>query len=117
MTKPPNEMTLAEWQEAVNAYMKATDRDLPPTPRIVPAPAIRIEDTQFSIARHYGGMTFQGYAYTYFEPPTGGRNEDGSPEVAWLCVRDDFLRWLDEKRKEERKEAAREAEEKQGRLW
>jgi len=109
----PRDMTLAEWQEVVWKYRTAVEND--------PPIAMRIENTQFSIARFYGGMTYEGHAYTYFQPPTGGFNEDGSLEVAWLCVRDDFLRWLDEKRKEERKaerkEAAREAEEKQGRLW
>jgi len=114
--KAPNEMTIAEWQEAINAYRKAPERVCPKNYGNEPPIAMRIENTQLSIARHYGGMTLQGYAYTYFEPPTGGRNEDGSPEVAWLVVRDDLLRWLDEKRKGERKEAAREAEEKQGRL-
>ena len=111
----PRDMTIAEWQEAINACV--AEMPWKEWLRVGPPLAMRIENTQLSIARHYGGITFQGHAYTYFEPPTGGFNEDGSPEVAWLVVRDDFLRWLDEKRKGERKEAAREAEEKQGRLW
>ena len=58
-------------------------------------PAIRCEFTQFTTARHYGGMTYNGKKYTYFEPvvPDAPNNPDGSPYVAWLMVREDFLRF------------------------
>lgn len=59
------------------------------------SPAIRIENTQFTPARYYGGMTYNGSKYTYFEPviPDEPNNPDGTPKVAWLMVRDDFLKF------------------------
>ena len=41
-------------------------------------------------------MTFNGEQYTYFEPvdESQPRNPDGTPYVAWLMVRMDFLRWV-----------------------
>ena len=58
--------------------------------------AMRIENTIFTTARYYGGMRVNGQTYTYFEPkdPTKPNNPDGTPYVAWLMVRDDFLRWV-----------------------
>ena len=53
------------------------------------------QDWQFTTARHYGGMTYNGEKYTYFEPVIPGEpnNPDGSPYVAWLMVRSDFLKF------------------------
>ena len=51
----------------------------------------------FSIARHYGGMTFQGCSYTYMP----GHDE---------CVRDDVLRLVTKLRKLKAKAAVPKAE-------
>lgn len=61
-----------------------------------PYAAIRIENTIFSPARYFGGMEYNGEQYTYFEPvdERQPRNPDGTPYVAWLMVRMDFLRWV-----------------------
>jgi len=48
----------------------------------------------FSIARHYGGCTFQGCSYTYMH----GHDE---------CVRDDVLRMVTKRRKAEAKAATK----------
>lgn len=48
----------------------------------------------FSIARHYGGLTFQGCGYTYMN----GHDE---------CIRDDVLKFVAKRRKEEAKAATR----------
>ncbi len=45
-----------------------------------------VRQTQFSIARFYGGAKFNGADYTYFE---------GSDEL----IRDDVLKWLTKLRK------------------
>lgn len=84
----PDKMTLNEWNAALEEY-KAT-------PGYRPGAAMRIENTQFTTARYYGGMRLNGELYTYFEPEVDGHapNEDGTPYVAWLMVRDDFLRWV-----------------------
>ena len=57
---------------------------------------MRIENTQLTIARHYGGIQYNGHAYTYFEPKITNHepNPDGTPFVAWLIVRNDFLKWV-----------------------
>ena len=84
----PDKMTLDAWEKALEEYKQ--------TPGYRPGAAMRIENTQFTTARHFGGMTFNGERYTYFEPEVDGHepNEDGSPYVAWLMVREDFLRWV-----------------------
>ena len=87
--------------------MKVTDLDINGWQRLVDqfrassankkigAPvAIRCENTQLSIARHYGGGIYNGERYTFFAPLVPGEKcDDGSPYHAWLVVRDDFLRW------------------------
>ena len=45
-----------------------------------------VTQTQFSIARHYGGIRFQGVEYTYL--PEGDQ-----------LVREDILKWLNEQMK------------------
>ncbi len=78
----PTDLTITEWQELLTRYRKEH-------PETEGALAMRIENTQFSVARFYGGMTYAGRVYTYFEPRI-----PGTDEVAWLVVRDDFLRWV-----------------------
>ena len=70
-----------------------------------PYAAIRIENTIFSTARYFGGMTFNGEQYTYFEPvdERQPKNPDGTPYVAWLMVRMDFLLWVTAELKKEGK--------------
>ena len=99
--KNPEKMTLNEWAAALDEY-KAT-------PGFRPGAAMRIEDTPFTSARRAGGMRYGGDMYTYFEPEVDGHapNEDGTPYVAWLMVREDFLRWVAKRKKEGRTAAAR----------
>lgn len=86
--KKPTDLDIEEWNELLERF-KAT-------PRYRPLAAMRIENTVFTSARHAGGMRFNGDSYTYFEPvvPGAAPNADGSPCVAWLMVRDDFLSWV-----------------------
>lgn len=88
------DFTIQHWQDCLTIFL-ATCR------KISPPPAIRIENTQFTTARHCGGMTLNGEKYTYFEPVIPGEkpNPDGTPYVAWLMVRDDFLRFAVEEAK------------------
>lgn len=67
--------------------------------------AIRIENTMLTPARYFGGMEYNGDKYTYFEPvdERQPRNPDGTPYVAWLMVRMDFLRWVTAELKKEGK--------------
>lgn len=76
------ELTITDWQELLTRYRKEH-------PGVEGNLAMRIENTMFSIARFYGGMVLDGHTYTYFEPRI-----PGTDEVAWLVVRDDFLRWV-----------------------
>lgn len=82
------EFNLLHWQDCLTKFL-AEHKDE------TGQPAIRIENTQLTIARYYGGIKYNGRSYTYFEPKIPGHepNPDGSPFVAWLLVRDDFLRF------------------------
>ena len=51
-----------------------------------------VSQTQFSIARHYGGVSFSGQNYTYLP-------------VTDELIRDDVANWLAKRRREERKSA------------
>lgn len=59
-----------------------------------------VSHTQLSISRHYGGCTYGGRQY-YYIPTTDE------------LMRDDVVRWITKRRKEERKAARRETEAKQ----
>ena len=85
----PQDLKITDWQNWLDKF-KAANLDEKPYA------AIRIENTIFSTARYFGGMTFNGEQYTYFEPvdESRPRNPDGTPYVAWLMVRMDFLRWV-----------------------
>lgn len=89
----PTDLTITDWQELLTRYRKEH-------PGVEGNLAMRIENTMFSIARFYGGMVLDGHTYTYFEPRV-----PGTTEVAWLCVRDDFLRWTAAQLKKQKKEA------------
>ena len=81
------DLNIGQWQELLMKFKAET--------KSTGFAAMRIENTQFTPARYYGGMTFNGERYTYFEPIIPGeKNEDGSQTVAWLMVRDDFLKWV-----------------------
>lgn len=96
------ELDIDGWQKLVNQYRAAH-------PNAKPGAAIRIENTMLSTARYFGGMVYNGDQYTYFEPidPRQPKNADGTPYVAWLMVRMDFLQWAT-------KELKRQAKEKKG---
>ena len=89
------DFNIQQWQECLTKFLATCMKISPP-------PAIRCENTQFTTARYYGGMMMNGEHYTYFEPlvPDMPCNPDGTPYVAWLMVRDDFLRFA---KKEARK--------------
>lgn len=84
------DLDITDWQLLKERFM-AEKR-----PKEEPPVAMRIENTQLTIARHFGGIRYNGENYTYFEPivPHASPNPDGSPHVAWLVVRDDFLKWV-----------------------
>lgn len=83
------DIDLYDWQQLIYRF-KASNADKNPG---VPC-AMRCENSQLSIARHYGGITYNGERYTFFAPPIPGeKNDDGTQKRAWLVVRDDFLRW------------------------
>ena len=85
----PQDLKITDWQNWLDKFNAANLNEKPYA-------AIRIENTIFSTARYFGGMTFNGEQYTYFEPvdERQPRNPDGTPYVAWLMVRMDFLRWV-----------------------
>lgn len=64
--------------------------DLSDLPRDTPFIICHVCQTQFSIARHYGGCKFQGRNYTYIQ------------ETDEL-LRDDVVKWLAKHRKAQRK--------------
>lgn len=97
----PQDLTIDGWQDWLRKFKAAN-------PNAKPGAAMRIENTPFTTARYYGGMTYNGDQYTYFEPiderygnPT---ISGGTPCVAWLMVRMDFLRWVTKELKREAKQ-------------
>ena len=93
--RTPADLDINEWQKLLDKYKF--------TPGFKPVAAMRIENTPFTTARYAGGMTYNGSSYTYFEPriPGASPNPDGTPFVAWLMVREDFLRWVKKQLKKE----------------
>lgn len=96
------DLTIQDWQELLDKWRKEN-------PTAKSGAAMRIENTIFTSARYYGGMTFNGEQYTYFEPrdPSQPANPDGTPYVACLMVRRDFLRWVTKQLKKEEKGGAK----------
>lgn len=94
------DLDLDGWQKYLDAYKSEVGND-----KSTPI-AMRIEGTQLTVGRYSGGMTYNGEKYTYFEPRITGHepNPDGTPYVAWLMVRMDFLMWLTERLRKENKE-------------
>ena len=82
------DLTIQDWQELLDKWRKEN-------PTAKSGAAMRIENTLFTSARYFGGMTYNGDTFTYFEPRDTRQppNPDGTPCVAWLMVRMDFLRW------------------------
>lgn len=101
--KYPTQLNLGEWQELLNRFKNEADKIQSPTLPI----AMRIENTQLTIARQFGGIKYNGQLYTYFEPliPNHEPNPDGTPFVAWLIVRSDFLKWVKSELKKEKMSA------------
>jgi hypothetical protein len=62
-----------------------------------------VQSTQFSLARYYGVITYNGQRYTYFA-------------LGDELIRDDVLRWVTKRREAERKAAADRATAAQGSL-
>ena len=87
------------WQSLVNQYRstrKATNNSAPV--------ALRIENTPFASARYAGGMTYMGASYRYVEAidQNMANHPDETPYIAWLMVREDFLRWAKRKLKQKK---------------
>lgn len=79
----PSSIPLTRWQELIDEFRRETK---------APAEcAFRVDGTQFSTARYYGGFTYNGYHYLIAYWKTG----------ELLAVRADFAGWL--VRKEEPK--------------
>lgn len=95
----PQDLTIEGWQTWLGKWKAAH-------PNAKPGAAMRIENTPFTTARYYGGMTMNGDHFTYFEPRDERQppNRDGTPYVAWLMVRMDFLRWVTKELKREAKQ-------------
>lgn len=94
----PQDLNIHDWQ----AFMDEAKRLQTPPAFVKDGKplAMRIENTQLTIARHYGGMRVNGITYIYFEPEVPGEvNDLGKPYVAWLLVRNEFLRWVSTKLK------------------
>ena len=95
----PTDLKITEWQNWLCRFKAAN-------PTATGGAAIRIENTPLTSARYAGGMVYNGDEYTYFEPvdERQPRNPDGTPYVAWLMVRMDFLRWITKELKREAKQ-------------
>lgn len=52
----------------------------------------RIENTQFEYARKFGTISYFGHKFSYVVAKAGGGMDGGE-----LIVRDDFLRWVENK--------------------
>lgn len=112
--RTPADLDINEWCDFLWRF-----KERRPFAEISPV-IIRIENTPFTSARYAGGMIYNGAMYTYFEPRFPGHepNPDGSPYVAWLMVRDDFLRFVKaELNKEAKRARAASANEQQPELW
>lgn len=93
------DLTLAQWQEQLDAFRVAY-------PSAPSGAGFRIDGTLFSTARFYGRMTYNGSMYTTFEcKDTPG---EFTCQFATIAVREDALRWITRRLKDEtKKEAAR----------
>ena len=93
------DFNLRDWQNWFNKYKTVAPSDF-----LTPI-AMRIENTPLTTARYMGGMKYNGQQYTYFEPVVPGKepNPDGTPYVAWLMVRQDFLMWVTKQLEGEKK--------------
>lgn len=89
------DLTLAQWQKRIDQFRAEN-------PTVPMGAAFRIDGTQFSTARFYGGMTYNGAKYTVFEcKDTPGAL---TCKYATIAVRMDMLKWLNKKLKEEGEE-------------
>lgn len=111
MKRTTADLDINEWQD----YIERFHARWPYTVRF----AMRIENTPFTSARFAGGMIYNDAHYTYFEPRIPGHepNPDGSPYVAWLMVRDDFLRFVSAELNKEAKRARVASANEQPELW
>lgn len=91
------DLTLAQWQVKIDEFRAAN-------PSAPSAAGFRIDGTQFSTARFYGGMTYNGAKYTTFElKDTPG---EFTCQFATIAVREDALRWIVKRLKDETKKDA-----------
>lgn len=104
------QLNLQHWQDLLTKFLAAKKPE--------GLPAIRCENTPFTTARYNGGMNYNGNHYTYFEPVIPGEkpNPDGTPYVAWLMVRDDFLQFAKKEAKGIGKERGKKDNATQGEL-
>lgn len=78
------DLCIAEWQEYVDKY-KEKHGSVPY------ALAFNIMNTQFSVARFYGGMTYNGHQYICENPRENIRVD--SPHT-WIAVERGFWDWV-----------------------
>ena len=82
------DLTLDQWQSRLDEFRK--ENTSAPS-----GAAFRIDGTPFSTARHYGGFTYNGAAYTTFEcKDTPG---EFTCKYAVIAVRMDMLKWVTKK--------------------
>ncbi len=79
--------TLQEWQTMYEACPIPTKYNVADGDFLV----TRIENTQFSIARHFGSVMVGGKRYVYVAAVAGNGRDGGE-----LIVRDDFLKWVED---------------------
>ena len=84
-----NSLTLADWQDYIKRYRVEAKKP-------VEHPCFRIDNTQFSTARFYGGFTFNGRVYQI----VGDFKENPS---AMLGCAVEFLAFVSAKMKEGKK--------------
>lgn len=86
--KQPN--TASDWKDWEKKQSILTDLDDCPLHRKSPYGITNVSMTQFSVARYYGGMNFNGSFYIY-NPPTDE------------LIREDVLKWRNKELKSKRK--------------
>jgi len=88
----PDDATLVDWQELVDEY-RTKENPIYPI-------AMRMENSQLSTARHFGGYTMNGHTYIVVYPWKSMRIHDGK---ALLGVEAKFHLWACKKLKNKNK--------------
>ena len=73
-----DKLTIHEWQKWFDRYRAEAKNP-------VARPCFRIDGTQFSTARHYGGFTMNGSSYTVFYFDDGALLACEMSFIKWIC--------------------------------